>query len=337
MSVTIPSTTAPRPAATAVPFGSRGSRRVSLALVLAAAWCSPTGAEELFPEPFLVEHRLVQHEGGESTALPPVVDRYGGSWVVSERADGSRVVIDLERRKLTEVRSEEGVFSTLEFDRLASLQRRIRVLLGLERSSGAEESGAGDPVGRPRSGDPPGPARDVEDRLVVEEVSPGASARSGSTAVWATGVRKFEVRYEPAAEDVAPGRAGARSVLAPSPLLEAWASTEISLRPRALDALDGWERSLNGGRPADAVAVVRRAASGGILLRTRRPLPGAAERDAVVEDEALRVERLETFPLHLVEVPAGFRQVPHPLELAVAGLETERLLDESGPGIGDRR
>ena len=37
-----------------------------------------------------------------------MTDYYGGTWIVSVRPDGSRLVIDLARRELTEVAQQEA-------------------------------------------------------------------------------------------------------------------------------------------------------------------------------------------------------------------------------------
>ena len=98
---------------------------LALAVVLAAL---PAAAQApLFPEPFAVEHRLIQTgPDGEAFAADAVTDHYGGSFVVSVRSDGSRMIVDLARRELTEVRPEAGTWWSVSFDRLAELARRVR-------------------------------------------------------------------------------------------------------------------------------------------------------------------------------------------------------------------
>ena len=64
---------------------------------------------ELFPEPFLIEHYVVQVDtDGSSYRGANVTDYYGGSWIVSVAGDASRMIVDLERRTLAEVRPRKG-------------------------------------------------------------------------------------------------------------------------------------------------------------------------------------------------------------------------------------
>src|SRR3954468_13001252 len=91
-------------------------RRFRLAALLALAIPAAAGAQlgPLFPEPFRVEHHLVQDDGDGSRFVgEPVTDTYGGSWIVSQRPDGSRLIVDLVRRELTEVRTAKGVYWTV--------------------------------------------------------------------------------------------------------------------------------------------------------------------------------------------------------------------------------
>ena len=70
----------------------------SVVLLLTAASLGPVSyaaaqdaAGPVFPQPFLVEHQVVQTlPDGDLFATEPVTDYYGGSWIVSQRTDGSR-------------------------------------------------------------------------------------------------------------------------------------------------------------------------------------------------------------------------------------------------------
>src|SRR3954452_3858151 len=118
--------------------------RLLLAALLVLAIPISAGAQPgpLFPEPFRVEHHLVQDDGDGSRFVgEPVTDTYGGSWIVSQRPDGSRLIIDLVRRELTEVRTAKGVYWTVSFDRLAELQARLRAAQGLARKPAKKADG----------------------------------------------------------------------------------------------------------------------------------------------------------------------------------------------------
>ena len=79
-------------------------------------------AGSLFPQPFQVRHHLVQDDGdGSRFASDTVTDTYGGSWIISERPDGSRLVVDLTRREVTGIQPDKGTYWTVSFDRLGEL------------------------------------------------------------------------------------------------------------------------------------------------------------------------------------------------------------------------
>ncbi len=68
------------------------------------AYGQDPGGSALFARPFVVEHRIVQTDpDGSVFETPPVTDTYGGSWIVSSRPDGSRVIVDFARREITTV------------------------------------------------------------------------------------------------------------------------------------------------------------------------------------------------------------------------------------------
>lgn len=312
-----------------------GPLAVLVALGAAPAVLAQAGGA-LFPEPFVVEHHLVQTEtDGSRFESEPVTDYYGGSWIVSVRPDGSRLVVDLVRRELTEIRPDKGVFWTVTFDRLGSLADR---LARAERRAPEPEAGADGGVeakaGAASSERPP--------ELVVEELGSDGSVVGKAGALSAgddSGVRRLRV--------VARDRADR-----PDAGMEVWVDPSIRLRPRALEALRSFESVVGkprgpettGESPAvsRSMAAARSHASGAMTVRTVRTLGGDGPRSARVrlEDVTTRLERTDDFPEELVAVPDGLRRVPHPLEGMVTFLEAENERDRalSGTsGAGEER
>lgn len=295
----------------------RAPAHVAIATALAIA--IPAGAQPgpgpLFPEPFRVAHHLVQEDGDGSRFVgEPVVDTYGGSWIVSERPDGSRLIVDLARRELSEVRPDRGVYWTVSFDRFAELQSQLRAAQGL--AAKAEKNPKAAPIPNPA---PP--------ELVVTEVTGvtgdgGKSAAGTSAASLADrpGVQRLRVTRK------ATGQGSGKAAV--EPLLDVWVDPSLRLTPAALGAVSSLETTLTGPdatdiskvSPVRSLAAARVHAGGAFPVRTVRPLaaPGGQ-----VEDVATRLDRLDRFPSELVEIPEGLRRVPHPLEAVVRFLEED--------------
>jgi len=264
------------------------------------------GSGPLFPEPFRVTHHLVQDDGDGSRFVgEPVVDTYGGSWIVSERPDGSRLIVDLVRRELTEVRAEKGTYWTVSFDRFAELQNRLRAAQGLAPET---KKGTGKAAAQPAA------------ELVVTEVAAnvgitGTARQSAATLADRPGVQRLRVTRKDPLKDTAS-------------LLDIWVDPSLRLTPAALGAVASLETTLASPGAADAsgvsagrsLAAARAHANGAFPVRTVRPL---AAPGALVEDETTRLERLERFPSELAEIPEGLRRVPHPLEAVVRFLEED--------------
>lgn len=308
-----------------------------LALLAAPAPAAAQGGA-LFPEPFVVEHQLVQTDGdGERFETEPVTDYYGGSWIVSVRPDGRRLVVDLARREITEIRPDRGTYWSLDFGRLAELTERAAVAQRRERPGAAAEAPEAAPLA----------AREAPAELVIQELptSGGVAARARGPAAGAAfaapGVRRLRVVEEALAEDPGAG-------------MEVWVDASVRLRPAALDALAALETSLAGGRASQAkegrppvaryLAAARSHAAGAVPVRTVRHLDdgrgaGPATARVRLEDVASRLEPVDDFPEELVAVPEGLRRVPHPLEGVVAFLEdeAERYRRMSGAGRNPRR
>jgi len=284
-----------------------------LMLVLSAA---PGSAAErtgvLFPAPFVVEHSLVQVEpDGSRFETEPVVDHYGGGWIVSLRPDGSRLMLDLARREMTELWPDHGSYAALSFDRFAALTRRLSIAEG-EIFQDAD-----------------GSSRDSW-RLVPQEREPALEARDTKSGVDGTkpfqrpGTRHLVVRAShPDADFVR---------TAPLPV-EVWVSPEVRLGAGALAGLEDLDRAFAGGRgdvptAAEMVAEARRAADGAFVVRTvRRFRVGERPDDvATIEDVAHRVEPLDALPADLLEIPDTYRRVAHPLEVMVENAEAEAEL-----------
>lgn len=291
------------------------ARTVGLLSLLLSAVSVPGSAQDgvLFPEPFVVEHRLIQSgdDGGRFEG-EPVTDYYGGSWIVSVRADGGRTVVDLARREVTEIDPERGTYSTVAFERLGELTERAA--RAQKRSRPAEPEDGSQAARLDAKASAP--------ELVVEELPPaeGLAARAGGATppANAPGVRRLRV--------VARDRVGD-----PDAGLEVWVDPSIRLRPAALDALSSFERALAGGG-SDAeerdgigrqVAAARAHSGGAVAVRTVRTVGKEGRPRIRVEDVVLRLEPLSDFPQELVAVPEGLRRVPHPIEGMVAFLEAE--------------
>lgn len=257
-----------------------------MGLALAVGSDAQTGP--LFPEPFQVEHHLVQDDGdGNLFTGEPVVDTYGGSWIVSQRPDGSRLIVDLDRREITEVRPADGTYSVVSFDRFAELQTRLRAAQGL---------------GTPEATEKPKNATAAASIVVTEAQG---EMRSAAGLSGKPGVRRLRVSQGSSAS------------------LEVWVDPSVRLTPAALAAVDALESAASGRRedaPGRLVAAARSHAGGAVPVRTVRPLATVGQ----VEDVTTRLERLERFPAELVQIPEGLRRAPHPLEAAVRFLEEDR-------------
>lgn len=278
------------------------------AFALSAAAVAQPVSGPLFPEPFRVTHHLIQDDGDGSRFVgEPVVDTYGGSWIVSERPDGSRLIVDLVRRELTEVRTEKGTYWTVSFDRFAELQKRLQAAQVTRTEKAAEKQPA--PSAKPAE-------------LVVTEVPEGPRQANAASVVDRPGIRHLRVGLKGESGDAA---------------FDVWVDPSIRLTPAALNAVGSFEAGLSGksaDTPGRALAAARAHASGALPVRTVRALAGTGQ----VEDEASKVERLERFPSELVEIPEGLQRVPHPLEAAVRFLEedAERNLVMSGAKEGQQ-
>ena len=311
-------------------FLPRTAALLALAL-LASGVAAQMPPGPLFPEPFRVEHRLIQDDGdGTRFEGEPVVDTYGGSWIVSQRPDGARVIVDLARRELTEVRTDKGTYWTVSFDRFAELQNRLRAASTSALGSGTERAkAAGDAKARPQ-----GSAAPAVLELVVTEEPAGAAtkaARGGNDAASADSpAGRPGVKHLRVARKDAPATEAA---------LEVWVDPSIRLSPAALSAVSALESEVLAApagpeksapvtastAPGRYLAAARAQGAGALPVRTVRPAaqPEGFAAQGRIEDVATKVERLDRFPNDLVEVPEGLRRTPHPLEAVVRFLDEE--------------
>jgi hypothetical protein len=273
---------------------------IGAASVLAAGLASADDPGPLFPQPFVIAHVLMQREG-EAVAFEtePVRDTYAGSRIVSERADGSRLIIDFARREITEIRPEAGRYTVIGFDRMADLLRELDSL----------EHGASTTTAKAAGSDAP-------PQLRVEEVRGPAAAKSAVSQK--AGHYRVLQHREGSGEEIA--------------VLDAWLDPSLRFSGRALAALEDLEVNVLGAaRPSAvaprALAAARQAAAGAIAVRTVRPLASGDAAAGTVEDAALGVERLDAVAAELFTVPDGFERGPHPLELMVARARSEAELN----------
>lgn len=304
--------------------GVRSYERSGGALVglVALVWASSTFAQApagrgVFTQPLVVEHQLIQTEGGQEVLrTTPVTDYYGGSWIVSVRPDRSRLVVDFARSELVEIRLDQGTYCVLSFDRFAELKRR------LARAEG------------PLVETPPTRSEDVPatssskpaPRVAVEELAPSEGAtRDASVAAAGPHRREGVTRVRVRVESEAPAEQA-------TPTMDIWLDGQVRLSTAATQALGRFERDVigvgidgAGVPPARLVSAAREWGEGRFVVRTEREAgPGVR-----VCDEVSKLEVLPAFPVELLQVPDGFRQVSHPLEAMVAHAEREAELSRA--------
>ncbi len=322
---------------------------VAAALVVAApASGQSSQGGPLFPRPFVTEHHLVQTDGdGSRFATQPVTDYYGGSWIVSVRPDGGRLVVDLARREITGIQPKSGTYWSVTFDHLADLAARLARAekLGTPRPAGAAPGARAAKSAATTGGGAGAGAAAAPAELIVQDLPTPfrRSADAGSAVASRPGVEHLRVVERSRADDAGAG-------------VEVWLDPSVRLGPAAQDALAAFESALAGPKPAAGgsaaatgperppvgryLALARSHAAGAMPVRTLRTVgDGPPTARARLEDVTTRLEPLDDFPEDLVKIPEGLRRVPHPLEAAVAFLETaakqDRAMAGSGAGAGD--
>lgn len=279
------------------------------ALAPAASWAQERGAAgvgALFPQPFKVVHQLVHTDpDGGAFPAPPTTDLYTGNWLVSQRPDGSRLLVDLARREIFEVDPARSAYWSLSFDRLRELREEVTRLDVVGPRAGARKSPTAPDAA---AGDDRRPAVRVEEVGIAEATAAAPSVQGdGAAPATTVGARRF--------------RASRTGTAAASPPTEVWLSTRVRLSPRAGEALARFEEDVLGtdGEPS-LVAAVRRQVPDALPVRTLRRLGTAAEPAGAIETIALEVTPVAAVPAELLAVPEGYRRVPHPLETLAAFL-----------------
>ncbi len=300
-------------------FDARGPRasiprRAAVLLLAALAGATAASGQVLFPNPFVVEHKIVQTDPwGSVSELGAVTDYYHGSRIISVRPDESRLVVDFTERQLIEIRPDHQSYTVLSFDRFAELRERLSYL----EEWGFMKPPENDEMAAKARGEEP-----EEPEFHFEELSAAAAAaKTASSELTARpGVRRLRVTLP---EKSAGGDDQAA--------VEVWVDPSIRLGPAALTALERFQDEVLGARKAEGVAysryisAARKHARGAVPIRTVRP--AAAEYDeGTVEDRALRLEPVTAVPQELVTVPEGYRRVVHPLELMVTHAEEQAAL-----------
>jgi hypothetical protein len=275
----------------------------------------------LFEQPFVVEHHMVQvDEHGDRFSSPPVIDTYGGSWIVSERTDGSRLVVDLVRRELTEIRPENGTYSQIGFERLAEVMERLAELEGTRAPTQGSAAARG-----------AGKSRTAADWTIREGEVKAEHARH-LTGKAAEMVNRDGVRHLVIQSRSADGTKSASDSAATEPATEVWVDPSMKIDIRARKALADFERAALGTE--GLMEAAREHVDGAIPIRTLRGETAADGSRRWIEDVVIRLEKLESFDRRLITIPEGLRKVSHPLEGLMAYMEKEAERERSMSGAG---
>jgi hypothetical protein len=283
---------------------------------------------QLFPQPFLVEHHVEQTDAdGGRFATEPVVDHYAGSKIVSVRPDGSRLIVDLAQRQITDINPAAGTYTVLSFDQMIELQRRLRAA---DRAQ----------VGLP----PETPETEVVDQREGEEESRGEPRFSFAELPLRQGIDPASVRGKAATVDLLdrPGIRHLRITLdeaakagGESPAVDVWIDPGVRLSAAAVETLGRFESEVlshhaSKSVPFSSYVAAARRQTGAFPVRTSRPMAakGGKAGAGKVEDIATRLEPLTVLPQELSTVPDGYQRTVHPLEQMVAFAEEEAELNQ---------
>ncbi len=298
------------------------------------ALAQPAKTAALFPTPFVVEHYQIDTSQPDvPLTSEPVIDHYGGNWLISVQGNGSRKILDFAKRELTEVDARSGTYSVVTFGRLGELRARLDRAM----TNGASTKTASRADAAPKAERPAIVVEELGDMAAQAVAPPRSRAASGSSRavsasdsheIAATMERILETARRDADAKMAkrpntrhfraavPGGAGA---------LEAWLDTTIRLTPEARAAIESFERDSLGPRgvpgdePTASELLSAIAKKGdGFPMRTRQQLGKGA-----VDDVATRIEPAASAPTKLLAIPESFRRVPHPLEMIVTMEEEE--------------
>lgn len=305
----------------------RAARFGLASLVVGAFWLLPgllqaEGPGAIFPTAFVVEHALTQIDGdGSSFEAETIKDTYGGSWIVSERPDGSRLVIDFARREVTEIRPTEGRYSVIGFERMAELLGDLQAFKnGSSTAEKRARAGAEEPVLR-------------VDEIAASDTLPVKRSSVGGALLEAPGTSHLRIVRE--GSDGMPDQN----------VLDVWFDTNVRFSQRSLDALEAFEVEVLGAAgdasslvEARAMAIARRSAGGRLPLLTIRRLAGGGDSSGSVEDVVLGVTEIPVVPSDLVIISDGLHRTPHPLEVMARYARREAELDRlMGGNVGADR
>jgi hypothetical protein len=299
-----------------------------LGLLIAAAIPAAAQTEaQLFPQPFLVEHHVEQTDpDGGRFATEGVVDHYAGSKIISVRPDGSRLIVDLAQRQITDIDPAAGTYTVLSFDQMIELQRRLRAAdraqVGLPPETPESE------VSDQREGDTEGggePRFSFAELPLRQDIDPTSLRGKAATAdlLDRPGVRHLRVTIEQA------NKAGEET-----PAVDVWVDSGVRLSTAAVEALGRFELEVLSPHPGKSMpfssyVAAARKQTGAFPVRTSRPMTakGGKAGAGKVEDIATRLEPLAVLPEELSTVPDGFQRTVHPLEQMVAFAEEEAELN----------
>jgi hypothetical protein len=300
-----------------------------LGLLIAAAIPAAAQTEaQLFPQPFLVEHHVEQTDpDGGRFATEPVVDHYAGSKIVSVRPDGSRLIVDLAQRQITDINPAAGTYTVLTFDQMIELQRRLRAAdraqVGLPPET--PESQASDQR-EDASGGRGGPGFNFTELPLRQGIDPASVRSKAATAdlLERPGVRHLQITIDE------PTKAGGET-----PAVDVWVDAGVRLSTAAVEALGRFESEVLSPHPGKSVpfsayVAAARKQTGAFPVRTSRPMAakGGKAGAGKVEDIATRLEPLAVLPEELSTVPDGYQRTVHPLEQMVAFAEEEAELNQ---------
>jgi hypothetical protein len=265
-----------------------------------------TASAVVFPRAFVVEHqRFETTSDGSTFTTDPVTDYYGGSWLVSVRPNGNRVILDFARHEITEVDVAKGSYWTLTFRQMGDLRQRLQR---------AEERPANEAAQQARSATAAAGKNEIQIREISEKGNTEGRNPLGSSSSGGPGVRHLRVSSKGSAD------------------VDVWVDPSLPLGPAALTVLEAFENDALGATAhresrtaGEMVAAARRAAQA-LPIRTHSLSLSLEERSrggSSYEDIALRAEPLPALPAKLLKIGDGFRRVSSPLEVMVAFAEEE--------------
>lgn len=272
------------------------SKILSLAMVLSAPVAAQPAA---FPQPFMVERQVRQTapDGGDVFQTAPSKEYYFGNHLAILRSDGTKALVDFEKREYSEIDPKGGTYWTLSFSRLGELRERIRAAEGPETKPEKSATLASKPAVR------------------IEALPPGGKAN-----LKAQGTRRLRASIDGSAN-----------------WAEATYDDSIPFGEKAIAALESLESAFTGGtkgdpaRTGELISALRAAGKGAFMVRFEKPLvvkDGLAAGKS--EDVVLDWSRLEKAPVEYLRIPENLKRIPSPLETLAVFAEEEAELKNRG-------